>query len=147
MQHISQDWDLEFAPQILERGLDYFERGLVRDLQICGGTVTATVCGGEDYEVELEFVDDELAAVFCSCPYAEKDLNCKHMAAVCFALSEALPEKPEAAAYGSVCPPPIEQLIASLSEAQAKDLLLTLASGSEALRNRIRTLVTGKFTP
>ena len=81
------DWKARFAPRILRRGEDYYADDAVDSLKWDGETVTATVWGTEKYTVEIDITDGRVDGMYCSCPYAEED-NCKHMAAVLFAVSE-----------------------------------------------------------
>ena len=50
-----------------------------------GNTYFATVCGSEEYEVEITVKKDTVTLMYCDCPYAEID-NCKHMAAMLYEL-------------------------------------------------------------
>ena len=81
------EWKTRFAPQILRRGEDYYADDALDSLKWDGETVTATVWGTEKYTVEIDITDGRVDGMYCSCPYAEED-NCKHMAAVLFAVSE-----------------------------------------------------------
>ena len=116
-------WKRDFPPHILDRGEQYYLSGAVQSLRREGDVVFADVMGTERYEVELAFQDGELADAWCSCPYAEDGDYCKHMAAVLFQLEEEqaddtkLPDRKDT----------LERQIASLTEQQAKELLLQLA--------------------
>lgn len=78
-----------FEPWILERGRNYLNDGCVENLSQDGNTVTAVVCGTEDYDVEIEMDrGGNIACMSCTCPYAAEGNNCKHMAAVLFAIDE-----------------------------------------------------------
>ncbi len=78
------NWQQLFMEHILDRGYDYFCDGAVEDLVCQDNVITATVCGTEDYEVEITLEDDMAADMYCSCPYAQSGSYCKHMAAVLF---------------------------------------------------------------
>lgn len=84
------DWKERFEPWILERGRRYWKSGYVSDLSNDGSSVTAIVSGTEDYEVEIEKRDGNVTYMSCTCPYADAGNNCKHMAAVVFAMDEDL---------------------------------------------------------
>ncbi len=80
-------WEEYFAPHILERGLDYCREGAVVDLMADGdGVFSATVQGTDDYCVEIEMEDGIPTCMECDCPYADRGYNCKHMAAVLYAI-------------------------------------------------------------
>ena len=84
-----ENWRGEFAPWILERGYDYFLDGHVTKINKDDDGYTATVSGSEDYSVEIYYRDnpfDDEIYMDCSCPYAEDGSNCKHMAALLYAI-------------------------------------------------------------
>jgi len=65
---------------IIERGFDYYEQGLVEDIEIRGPWIHATVLGNYgDYDVRVHIPDFSKSR--CNCPY---DDYCKHMAAVVY---------------------------------------------------------------
>ncbi|GBF35442.1 SWIM zinc finger family [Desulfocucumis palustris] len=68
---------------IIERGLEYYENGLVENVNIDGQWVHATVLGNYgDYNVKVHMADFSKSR--CSCPYED---YCKHMAAVVYQLT------------------------------------------------------------
>jgi hypothetical protein len=76
-----------FQNQILERGLDYFHKGMIRTLETNDGHhYIADVDGSDIYTVEV-FMNglEEIVDSFCDCPY-DFDAFCKHQAAVLFAI-------------------------------------------------------------
>lgn len=83
-----KNWEHLFRNIILERGYDYYMQGLVEDYQEDKGVINATVCGSEDYDVEIEIKNGRIDDAFCSCPYAEDGSYCKHMAAVLYEYEE-----------------------------------------------------------
>ena len=77
-------WRNLFRPWILERGQEYFECGRVTDLEDDGNLVRAEVSGSQDYHVEIRRSGKRVERMSCDCPYADKEENCKHMAAVLY---------------------------------------------------------------
>ena len=74
--------------KILQRGLTYFKKGHVQELEeISPNTYEAIVEGTEDYTVRLTVENNVVTDYSCDCPY---DLGpvCKHVAAVIFSLQE-----------------------------------------------------------
>lgn len=72
-----------FDSTIYSRGLDYYKRKRVSDINVDGMRYSATVRGESTYHVTLFMTNDfKLANATCDCPYAEKGYRCKHMAAV-----------------------------------------------------------------
>jgi len=130
-------WKTLFQPHILERGEDYCCSGAVEDLSVEGDSVKATVCGSEDYRVEIELEGSKVVGMYCDCPYAEDGKNCKHMAAVLFALEDSTEENPPTDST------PVSELIGPLSEEQLRALLLELAKKNPAVESRLRVLLSG----
>lgn len=82
------DFEQYLDGRILQRGLDYFHRGNVKNLEaINDGHYTAEVDGTDFYTVEVWVNQDMIVDTSCDCPY---DLGefCKHQAAVFYALKE-----------------------------------------------------------
>ena len=77
-----------FSDIILERGSDYFTAGAIRHLKREHKQIWATVQGAEDYAVYIELKDDGLESLDCNCPYFLDGHNCKHLAAVLYALGQ-----------------------------------------------------------
>ncbi|NBJ92718.1 SWIM zinc finger family protein [Parablautia muri] len=78
------NWQKHFMQHILDRGYDYFCEGAVEDMACQDNVIRATVCGTEDYEVEITLEDGGIEDMYCNCPYAQAGSYCKHMAAVLF---------------------------------------------------------------
>lgn len=82
------EFELHIPPQILQRGLDYFEDGRVHDLRPDGeGLILSNVKGNDLYEVEVQIQKGNVTFANCTCPAFGSDL-CKHVVAVLFALNE-----------------------------------------------------------
>lgn len=100
---MDENWRRLFAPQILDRGRDYFNSGRIEKIEQDGCFIDALVSGEESYTVQIDFENDYPAEMSCTCPYAQHENYCKHMAAVLYALEEgdyAFPEE------GTKTPPP-----------------------------------------
>lgn len=77
-----------FQPHILMRGLDYFGSDHVIALEKVNQEYQAIVSGTVDYDVHISLNDyGTITYMSCTCPYAEDGHNCKHMAAVLFAIN------------------------------------------------------------
>lgn len=134
------NWRNLFKPWILERGQEYFECGQVVELEEKGSVVRAEVSGSQAYRVEMHRSGKRVDWMSCDCPYADKDENCKHMAAVLFAL-----EKPSAQ-HSSGCRLEWQVALEKLSEKQMRELLRSMAEGDGSLQDRIVRLVSGPGT-
>lgn len=82
------DFDgLNISAEIAERGHHYFLQNRVKYISIDGTVGYAIVEGGENYEVEFEYRDGEIANLVCSCFCS---YNCKHEFATMLQLGETL---------------------------------------------------------
>ena len=136
------NWQKMFAPWILERGRKYWEDGCVESLYQDGNTVTAVVSGTEDYDVEIEMGrGGNIEYMSCTCPYAEAGNNCKHMAAVLFAMEEDKEEQSDIPHNGEGCPNlPWQGALNGLSPEEMRQLLSELAQSDRRLQERIATM-------
>ena len=80
------DWEYLFSPIMLERGYDYFTYGHVSSLKQIDIGYKAIVSGTDDYTVLIYCEEDDISDMECTCPYAEDNDKCKHMAAVLYAI-------------------------------------------------------------
>jgi len=71
----------EFTRAIRQRGMDYYERGMVRETRLQDGVLRAVVSGVERYVVQLDMLRFPKRSS-CTCPYSGL---CKHMVAVLLA--------------------------------------------------------------
>lgn len=94
-----KQWQQLFTKVILERGEDYFQRDLVKNLRKNKTGYEAEVEGTDIYDVEISMHDGEVSEMDCDCPYADKGYNCKHMAAVLYAIDEVTTSKEDIADF------------------------------------------------
>ena len=134
------NWRDLFRPWILERGQEYFECGQVGELEAEGGLVRAEVSGSQAYHVEIRRSGKRVEWMSCDCPYADKDENCKHMAAVLFALEDRSVQP------RTECRLEWQAALEKLSEEQMRTLLRSLAEENGSLQDRIVRLVSGPGT-
>lgn len=127
------NWRELFKPWILERGQEYFECGQVVRLAEDGPVIRAEVSGTQEYHVEIRKAGGRVAQMECDCPYAAGGENCKHMAAVLFALEDE-PRNERTDWQDALEQLPVEKL---------RDLLRSLAEGDGALQDRIVRMVVG----
>lgn len=78
------NWRNLFEKRILERGYNYFKDNCVVNLDNIDNHYEAVVLGSDCYDVSLDFQDNKATNLECNCPYAKKDNNCKHMAALLY---------------------------------------------------------------
>ena len=137
-----EKWTELFESQILRRGKFYQLEDRVEELLWEDGLCRAVVCGTADYEVTIEYAQDGVEEMSCTCPYARSGHNCKHMAAVLYALeAEQAPSILDtAAAPQSAC-----QLIQSMTDAQLRAFLTELAQKDAAISKEL-TIRYGKHS-
>ena len=145
------NWKDEFAPHILARGEKYFAEGRVGRIQGDGKIYIASVEGTEQYEVEISLGEDRVEEMYCNCPYAEED-NCKHMAAVLFALEcdditieDLTPSKQPPIVSHIPMEMPWLEAIDNLPEVVVRKELLKRADRDERLKERLAVLYLGKL--
>ena len=133
-------WRDLFMPWILERGREYFECRQVVELEDDGGLVRAEVSGSQLYHVEIQRSGKRVDWMACDCLYADKGENCKHMAAVLFALEDRSPQQsPDCRLEWHVA-------LEKLSEDQMRELLRSMAEDNGSLQDRIVRMIAGPGT-
>ena len=140
------EWKSLFENHILNRGYDYYMDDAVEDVTFVDNTITATVYGNDEYEVEIITKNGQIAEMYCSCPYAADGKNCKHMAAVLYEwstyyVSESEENTIESALFGPAYDAndnkrrmaAIEVLIDNADKKDMKNFLLTALKDDEKL--------------
>ena len=134
--------------KILKRGLTYFKKGHVHELEeVSPNTYEAIVEGTEDYTVRLTVENNVVTDYSCDCPY---DLGpvCKHVAAVIFSLQEedlgltkkaAKSKKPTESRVkkSKSVATQIDELMAKASVDELKELIRTEATKNAVFRNHV----------
>lgn len=84
------NFEQQIDETILERGLNYFRRGCVTDMEdLGGGDYEATVEGSDTYIVYLHIEGNKVTEYECDCPYDWGPV-CKHTVAALYYLQEEL---------------------------------------------------------
>lgn len=76
-----------FAPEIMERGVDYYGENKVVYLCLDGSKGSAIVRGSRAYEVKFTLLNGQISNLVCDCPYG---YHCKHEVAALIQLRETL---------------------------------------------------------
>lgn len=72
--------------KIFVRGEEYYEEGAVKELEETdSGKWEATVCGTDEYNIDIWLEENEIVDWNCDCSYDEGDI-CKHVIAALFAI-------------------------------------------------------------
>ncbi len=78
-------WRSKFYGTILERGKEYYRRGMVHDVKVEEDTIRAKVGSTYFYDVLIDVNEDgTIGYMNCDCPFCQSGKNCKHEAAVLF---------------------------------------------------------------
>ena len=81
------DWKKYFNSSILSRGRQYYHEGRVKRLTHRDHEWFAAVKGSRSYNVIAQIGEDgDIEDMECSCLYAYNGQNCKHMAALLYAV-------------------------------------------------------------
>lgn len=137
--------------KILKRGLSYYKKGLVQQLdEVSPNTYEAVVEGTDDYTVRLTVKNKVVTEYVCDCPYDQGPV-CKHVAAVIFKLQEdqlqlnSKQTKTQSKAISKTATGKkrktiAEQINEMLNKASKEELVALIqeeASSNTAFRNRI----------
>lgn len=73
-----------------KRGLDYFKKGRVKNLTYNSSiqSFSASIKGGDAYDVRIFFFEDDDLEASCTCPAYLTHYTCKHIAAVLLAIRQ-----------------------------------------------------------
>lgn len=137
--------------KILSRGLSYYKKGLVQQLdEVAPNTYEAVVEGTEDYTVQLTINNDVVTEYVCDCPYDQGPV-CKHVAAVLFKLLEEplqlIPEQNPTKSKSKIktttgkkrktIAEQIDEMLAKASKEELADLLREEAANNKVFRNHL----------
>lgn len=140
------NWQELFSDRIYERGLAYYEDEAVHDIERTKNKITAAVDGSDTYTVTLYVKDDAVYNMTCTCPYAAKGENCKHMAAVLLALEDGqlLQEEPETNGRKRTW----KDILQSMPEQEVRSLLFQLLEHDpEKQQSLVLTYSKGMLSP
>jgi len=122
-----------------ERGVEYFNQGLVRNIEQFGNKITAIVSGTKDYKVTIRLYKDDFTAE-CTCPYNWGGY-CKHIVATLIALSKNYEKIKESKNKEEE---KIEAILNNVSLEELKEFLRTEFENDPRLRNIFAIYFSGK---
>lgn len=123
--------------QSFQRGLEYYNRDRILELNIDENEVTATVRGSNDYRVSAEIREDAIRTR-CSCPY-DYGGYCKHIIAVLLAMEDREPalERETSQSIGfSPESPDNETLIEQATADELRTFLSAVLADDREVRDR-----------
>jgi uncharacterized Zn finger protein len=146
LKNITEDniRDIADSTAILARGLDYYETGQVKSIDVEDEMVIAKVAGSYgNYDVEISIEDGEICAD-CDCPY--DGYGCKHIVAVLYKLLDkqsTVPNK-KIAKSNKRKEIDIKQELSKLNKDELTNTLLTLCQNYEDVRRDITLKISRK---
>jgi len=132
------DWETLFQSQILNRGYDYYQRGLVSQFKQTATHVTGVVTGSTTYQVSIEISGGRFVQGDCTCPYAAEGKYCKHMAAVLFTWESAADDTDQPTSKTTST---VSTLVANASDQQVRDFLTRVLTADGRLAQQFKTMV------
>ena len=138
------DWEYLFAKRIIERGYEYYYSNAVENLTVTNDTIQASVMVTEDYEVTINYDEDQIIDMECTCPYAQDGKNCKHMAAVLMEWENNYNNediKESGIEEISNSKEEVEELLNQASEQQIHDFMFNLLSSDKKICTSFKALV------
>lgn len=143
------DWKHLFRPHILERGLDYYERGFVQNYDEGNDFVQATVQGSSAYDVYVDIIDGKIVDMQCDCPYAQDGDQCKHMAALLFYMenkkevcvdNQKRTREKDDGKLASDSESSIGELVRNADEAAVRNFLTEILENDDKLFSRFKSI-------
>lgn len=125
------DFEREYSSTILKRGLDYYNRGCVKNVKIKDNIIGAIVEGTNNYHISIELNNDEIIDTNCDCPYFYEHDECKHITAVFYYLvNEKLVNKKET--------PSISSILNKINDKELKKFLGDIIDNNEGIYDLFR---------
>ncbi|HLS34994.1 MAG TPA: SWIM zinc finger family protein [Bacillota bacterium] len=135
-------WKNLFQEHILARGIDYYHRNLVENVNNEGGQITGIVSGTRDYDVEIIKENEEIVNLSCTCPYAASGNSCKHMAAVLFYVENDVSRFKMKDKEDS-----IKEFVEEVNIEVLKDFVVDLFLQNKRLFNRFKNIARKEVSP
>lgn len=137
-----ESWKDYFEKRILDRGRSYYNNGAVQNLRKTAEGYEAYVSGTVRYEVEIEMENGKVEYMFCDCPYADSGENCKHMAAVMYAIEKqengTIELNGKSGRNKQTAKENLQDIVDSIPEAELRDYVYSLAKDNKSIENYIR---------
>lgn len=138
------NWHQAFPELILNRGLDYYHRGFVKDIEIREDFIEASVYGSRVYNIKIKLKDGNITNMKCDCPYAFDGSDCKHMAAVLFGADDAEPINEE---YSKEIRESLVDLVNGADITVVRNFLTSILANDEKLLNRFKSTLKCELSP
>jgi uncharacterized Zn finger protein len=129
--------------QSYARGLAYFQRGAVSNLNFDRGVLRAIVSGSRQYNVEVSIKASQIE-YDCTCPYAEEENFCKHCVAAVLALRNQQQAKSSSKPLAFA---DVQKILSSQTKAELLELISQLAHSSPTVNEAIVRHVSQRANP
>ena len=141
-------WTHLFQNHILDRGLDYYERGLVSNIDITDELIKGLVHGTDEYFVQISIDNGEITDMDCDCPHAFDGNNCKHMVALLYSVEyyDLIEEGEKNDTKESDEEISISKLVDEADENIIRNFLINILEKDEKLLYRFKNTVITKMT-
>ena len=137
-----ESWKDYFEKRILDRGRSYYNNGAVQNLRKTAEGYEAYVSGTVRYEVEIEMENGKVEYMSCDCPYADSGENCKHMAAVMYAIEKqengTIETNGKSGRNKQTAKENLQDIVDSIPEAELRYYVYSLAKDNKSIENYIR---------
>lgn len=137
-------WERLFKPHILERGYDYFLEDRIVDFWLKDNLIEASVAGTEDYQVVIEGIGYDFPRLYCDCPFADANNNCKHMAAVLYEYENRKADERWDEETGMS--EQVEKMVLDADEGVVREFLIELLWKDKSLAHRFARLISPQIT-
>ena len=127
------DWQQNFTPGMLNRGLEYVRDGRVKVKSRTKGNLEATVTGHDEYDVSIRFENGEIKSMFCTCPYFLRQGNCKHLPAALYSIEDEVDD--------------VYSEVAQASPGQIEEFLIHALENDRGLLNDFRAFISREIDP
>lgn len=128
------NWKKHFSQQILGRGQNYYELDAVEIINATNDHIDANVRGYDFYNLRITFKDNQIASMYCSCPY---EGNCKHLATTLYYADN----HPELFNHNH----DVEKILNSVSEEDLRKFVLQEFLNDDNLFNRFKVFTDSKI--
>lgn len=131
-----KEWKQFFPPRILMKGKEYYMDSAVEDVKETNYGYHSYVSGSDLYDVKIHMKNNAVSWMECTCPWAEENDYCKHMAAVLCAIDDSFIEEgnPVSAEDKS-----LSDIMDSLSASEIQSELIRILLKEDKYRNAFIT--------
>ena len=132
------DFESHFSPNILDRGLGYYENGRIEGITIKNDQVKTIVSGSHDYNVSAKISNSKFVSATCNCPYAKDTGDCKHVAALLYYINNKKIDLSQLKKDSEATSRSTKNIIAQIPDRDLRDFVFELISDNESAKRDFR---------